>query len=200
MLHLHSVRTLAVLALLAGIAVGCRGEAPTPGGAFGTATSGPTPTPTPTPSPAPEPIEPVVTLETVRVSNAPDVFRRAPEHEIDTAAVDRFTSRVKAWLDGHLLDLREGGGGLLEAVAADQLLDRPDADALAAVTTRLVPPSADIVAVSYDIQVAADGPPEWLVVTVETTASDGSIRLAHFVFVPSDEGPRLVAAGPGDAA
>ncbi|MGH3442093.1 MAG: hypothetical protein ACRDUY_08615 [Nitriliruptorales bacterium] len=67
-------------------------------------------------------------------------------------------------------------------------------------TTDLVPPGLDIVAVSYDIRVAADGPPEWLVAAVVTTAADGSLQAAHFVFVPSDQGPRLVAAGPGGAA
>jgi hypothetical protein len=167
-----------------------------------------TPTPQPTPTPIThEPVQGEAEVETVVVSEGPIFFRAADQRsaapETDRAAVDAFLEAITGWLDGHLTDLQDGGGGRLEEVAVDGLLDGGDAEV--ALGQHLTSFAAPVETASYRLVVAVDGPPEWAHVRVDLVvlASDAEggehreeERSAEFVFVPGEAVPSLLAAGP----
>lgn len=155
------------------------------------------------PSPSPtrsrvetEPVDGEVDVQLVPVANDETVWNRPPP-EPDSAAVDAVVDRVRAWLDGHLSDVQEGGEGGFDDVAAPGLLDGVAPTTVAAVTSALASPDRPVHRAAYGLQVAHGGAPQWVRASVHVTSKDGTMRSAQFIFEVVEDTVALVAAGPG---
>lgn len=196
-----SARPFGLLAAVV-LVVGCSSEAP--GGAVRsegtpdeTAVAAPSPTPSPTPA-APTPVEGHVELTALHLESAGQRLYPAGHPEdapppVDEAAVHAFVGAVADRLDAHLDALQRGEAGTLLATL-EPAAAAPEA--AAAITTDLASPDDPVLGAIYTTEVAVDGTPAWAHVTVTVTHPDGSTGMADLVFVATDAGPELVAAGP----
>lgn len=155
-------------------------------------------TPTPAPTPTAGPVGGETNVVVVAADASSLVFNDRATPEPDGAAIDAFADRVGDWLDGHLTALQDDDEGLLEEVAAPDLLEGADPAALDAVTSDLASPDAPVDRARYHLVVAHSGRPLWLRAHVTVVSRDGAAHEVGFVFTPTDDGPpTLVAAGPG---
>lgn len=177
---------MAVLALLGMLVGGCTdGETTTPA--------------SPSPRAAPS-------LDAVHGERRPRAPSAASAHVLGTGSVPpvqatpagHLAGQVATWLDHHLEDLQRGGSGHLTRVAAPGLVEAAGPEILEAATSGLATRWNPVRKAVYDLTVAQVGPPRWLTAEVTVTRHSGRVVTATFVFVPSDQGPRLVAFGPGD--
>lgn len=108
---------------------------------------------------------------------------------VDQDAVDAAVDAAVAWLDAHLTDLQSGGPGRV----ADAGLTGDAADA----SRGLTGPGRPVTAATYRARVGTRGVPEWVAIAVDVEREDGRSG-AWFVFIPDDDGVRLVAARPNN--
>lgn len=158
--------------------------------------STPSPVASPTPA-APGPVDGVVELTVVHLETAGQrVYSAGAPGDVppvvDEPAVHTFVGNVDRWIDAHLTALQEG-----EVPPLPANLDPAAApEALHAVTTALASPDLLVAGATYVVEVAVDGDPAWAHVTVTVEHVDGGTASADLVFVPSADGPQLLAAGP----
>lgn len=157
-----------------------------------------TSTPAPAPTPTVGPVDGDADVVVVTADPNSLVFNDRAAPEPDQAAIDAFAEQVDGWLDEHLTALQDGGEGLLDEVAAPDVLDGADPDTLDAVTTGLASPDAPVDHARYHLVVAHSGRPLWVRVHVIVVSRDGAAHEVGFVFTPAEDGdPTLVAAGQG---
>lgn len=108
---------------------------------------------------------------------------------VNQAAVDAAVDAAVAWLDAHLTDLQSGGPGRV----ADAGLTGDATDA----SRGLTEPGRPVTTATYRARVGTRGVPDWVAIAVDVEREDARAG-AWFVFLPEDDGVRLVAARPDD--
>ena len=176
-----------VVALASPLAIGCTQQVVEP-------------SPTPTDArPAATPVRGQRDVTTFATNPGPVVFNESdPLHvapEADTGAIDGFAEAVAAWLDGHLNELQNGGSGTLASVAAPGLLDGAGPE-LERLTTGMTNPDNHVTSARYDLRVAHDGAPIWLLAIVEVEREQGDPVTVQLMFASEGGTPVLVAIEP----
>lgn len=196
MLHSSRSTTLALVAAAA-LLTSCAANDPAASQPSPSPTNAPSPAVTASPSPTAAPVKGAVELSALRLE--PHGRKLHPRGsvgdqavEVDEPAVRDFAGAVARWLDTHLTTLQAGAAAELPAALAAEA----NPEATAAVTTALASPDAPVTGALYVTEVAVEGGPRWAHVVVTVTHPDASSSRAEFVFVPSDRGPELIAAGP----
>lgn len=160
------------------------------------------PTPPSSPSDAPPEIRPIASTRNVTTwsVNSGAVIDRSAPVPADEAAVAALAEQVGVWLDAHLDDLQNGGEGRLGDVAAAGLISTGDEAAVVGVTAGLTSPDDPVRAASYELEVGHDGAPRWLRARIQVQRASGDTAGATLVFVPTEQGPVLIALQPHGGA
>lgn len=188
---MNTLHRLAAVVAVAILAAGCGSDT----GPDDTALPTLEPVAVSTPSPTPAPVTyPPVAGERVQI--AIDVgdgtVNGADDREaVDEDAIRGFASAVLDWLDRHLTDLQDGGGGLLAEVAAPGLPTQGDLPA----ALQLLPSGIRVDTARYELTAYHDTAVEFVTVAVAVDAMSGEHAEATLVFAPGDAGPpQLVMA------
>jgi hypothetical protein len=189
---------LAALATLALLLPACATD---PAASAAAPTASPSASPGPSPSPTPAPVKGAVELTSTRLeASGTRLHPRGSAADrpvpVDEQAVRGFVGDVARWLDGHLTSLQTGGPGQIPSSLHPD--DHPAAAAAAG--DALASPAAPVATARYVTEVAVAGGPRWAHVLVTVRRPDDTTATAAFVFVPGDDGPELVAAGPAGAS